>query len=405
MRILHTSDWHLNDRLGHRNRQGDIVARLEEIAGYLDEHRVDVMVVSGDVFSTHTRMEELRDAIGDVNRTFKPFLMRGGTIVAISGNHDNEALFNLLRFTLDLAYPIDPSSQGPRPRGRLYLAAQPTYLLLEDEAGKPVQFVLMPYPTAARYLHDSDYSSHDERNRLLHEALRHKLDQFKEGVIDARLPSVMFAHIHVRGGEVHNLYHISEREDVIFEPGEIPTSWAYVGYGHIHKPQAIDGAEHVRYAGSIERFDYGERNDDKSVVLVEVGPKGRRGDPVCLPLDATPIYHIEISDPGSDLIGLRDQYPDSKRALVSYKLIYKPGEHNRDAICEEIESIFPRWCKREIVPDRTRVAKESVSVTTRVRDVPGTVRTYLQANIPEDEPDRDELLALADQLLTETGVY
>jgi exonuclease SbcD len=407
MRILHTSDWHMNDRLGHRNRQSDIVARFEEIATYLEEHRVDVMAVSGDLFSTYTRMEELRDAIGDVNSIFKPFLLRGGTIVAISGNHDNEALFNLLRFTLDLAYPIDPGSHGPRPRGRLYLAAQPTYLLLEDAAGEQVQFVLMPYPTAARYLRDDNtrYNSHDERNRLLHEALRKKLDQFKERTIDPRLPSAMFAHIHVRGSEVHNLYHISEREDVIFEPGEIPTNWAYVGYGHIHKPQNIDGVEHVRYAGSIERFDYGERDDEKSVVLIDIGPKGRRGEPTCLPLDATPIYHIEITDPEAQLPTLRNLYPQGDRALVSYKLIYKPGEHNRDAIRQEIESMFPRWCRSEIVPDVARMSSEMVHATTRLRDVPGTVRTYLQNNIAADNPYRDDLLALVEELLVESEVH
>ena len=107
MRILHTADWHLNERLGRIERQTDIVARLKEIAGYLDEHRVDVMVVAGDVFSRFTRLEEVRDALKDVQATFKPFLARGGTIVALSGNHDHEALFTLLWAALDLASPAE----------------------------------------------------------------------------------------------------------------------------------------------------------------------------------------------------------------------------------------------------------------------------------------------------------
>lgn len=90
MKILHTSDWHLNERLKHVPRQGDIVARLEEIAGYLEEYQVDVMVVAGDLFSHYNRLEELKSAMGEVNRIFKPFLLQGGTIVTISGNHDDE---------------------------------------------------------------------------------------------------------------------------------------------------------------------------------------------------------------------------------------------------------------------------------------------------------------------------
>src|SRR5690349_19169731 len=114
MRILHTSDWHLSDRLGRVDRQPDIVARLKELAGYLDEHQVDVLLMTGDFFSQYSRTDAVRRALGDVNETFKPFLMRGGTIVAIAGNHDAEGLFNLLRHTLDLAAPLDPGA----PRGQ-----------------------------------------------------------------------------------------------------------------------------------------------------------------------------------------------------------------------------------------------------------------------------------------------
>ncbi len=371
MRILHTADWHLNDRLGRMGRQEDIVARLEEIAGYLDKHRVDVMVVAGDLFSQHTRMEELKNAVGEVNRVFKPFLAGGGTIVSVSGNHDNEALFNLLRFALDLAHPLDPQDTGPRPSGRLYLAASPTRLLLEDAEGQQVQFVLAPYPTPVRYLRGeaTGYASLEEKNRSMHQALLRELNYIKERVVDSTLPSVLVSHIHVRGSQVHNLYRITELEDVVFDPADIPTHWQYVAYGHIHKPQALPGADHVRYAGSIERFDYGERDDEKSVTLVEIGSSGMVGEPVILPLDATPIYRIEIDDPDEELSRLKERYPDHERALVSYQLHYDPTRHNRDAICREIESVFPRWYDRKFVLEGSAEILESAGPEVQTRDV------------------------------------
>src|SRR5690242_8218981 len=121
MKILHTSDWHLNERLGRIDRQSDIADRLIEIAGYLDQHKVELMVVSGDLFANVTRMDSLRDAIGDVSRAFKPFLLSGGTIVGISGNHDNEALFNLFREMMDLVAPIETQGDAVKPAGRMYL--------------------------------------------------------------------------------------------------------------------------------------------------------------------------------------------------------------------------------------------------------------------------------------------
>lgn len=398
MRILHTSDWHLNDRLDRIKRQPDIVARLEEIAGYLDKYHVDVMIVSGDIFSKFERLDEVRAAVEDVQRIFKPFLLRGGTIVGISGNHDSEPLFNLLRAALDLASPL--GLNGARPRGRLYLAAQPTYLRLE---GRPTQFALMPYPTAACYLRDESarFTSMDEKNRLLHQAVVNTLQQFYDKKIDPRAPSVLVAHAHIRGSAIHNLYRISEREDVVFDPGDLPANWAYIAYGHIHKPQAMHGAEHIRYAGSIDRMDFGEMNDEKSVVLIEINDKGRIGEPALLPLNATPLYRIEILDPEIDMRGLAERYADAQRAIVEYKLVYQPGQHNREALCREIETIFPRWCRRDVVPRGEANILKLGETRGHLRDVKAVVRGFLAENLAEHS-DRDELIALAEQLLLET---
>lgn len=402
MRILHTADWHLNDRLGRLDRQGDIVARLEEIASYLEEHEVDVMVVAGDLFSQHTNVEKLKDAVGQINRIFKPFLARGGTIVAVSGNHDNEALFNLLWLALDLAQPLDPRQPGPRPCGRLYLAARPTLLLLEDPAGQRVQFLLMPYPTPTRYLRGeaTRYGSLEEKNRSMHQALLRDLRRIQEQDVDWTLPTVLVSHIHVRGSQVHNLYRITELEDVVFDPADVPTQLAYVAYGHIHKPQLLSGAEHVRYAGSIERFDRGE-SEDKSVTLAEIGPAGMVGTPVVLPLDATPIHRVEINDPDKDLPHLEERYPDHERALVSYVLHYDPTKHNRDEISREIERVFPRWYERKFVIEGSGAIFDGTGTEMRTRDVPSTVREYLRESIPEDSEDRELVLSLADELLAE----
>jgi exonuclease SbcD len=405
MRILHTSDWHLNDRLDRIPRQPDIVARLEEIARYLDERKVDVMAVSGDLFSTFDRVDEAQEAIEDVNRIFKPFLLGGGTIVAIAGNHDSEGLFNLLRAALDLASPLDPRQTGPRPRGRLYLASRPTYLLLEDRQGCSVQFALMPYPMLSRYqpMVEKPPSSLEERNRLLHAEMIKKIAQFQSELIDPRLPSVLVCHAHIRGSQLHNLYKITDAEDVTFYASDIPMNWAYGAFGHIHMPQPMGGTSHIRYAGSIERFKVDE-TESKSVVLVEVGPEGRRGEPEVLPLDATPIHQIEINDPEKDLPRLRDKYPDAARAIVHYKLTYKPGRHNREEVCREIEAIFPRWCKRKIIVEGSPSNGAIEMSESQKRDVPATVRNYLIRQLADDahRDYRDDVMALAEKLLAET---
>jgi len=205
----------------------------------------------------------------------------------------------------------------------------------------------------------------------------------------------LVAHAHIRGSAIHNLYRISERDDVVFDPGDLPANWAYIAYGHIHKPQAMHGAEHIRYAGSIDRMDFGEMSDEKSVVLIEISDKGRIGEPTLLPLNATPLYRIEILDPETDMRGLAERYADAQRAIVEYKLVYQPGQHNREALCREIETIFPRWCRRDIVPRGEAVNLKLGEIRGHLRDVKGVVRGFLAENLAEHS-DRDELLALAD---------
>jgi len=400
MRILHTADWHLHERLKRVTRRPHLVKRLEEIAGYLDEKRVDVMVVAGDLFSQGQRMEELNGAVSDIQRIFKPFLLKGGTIVAISGNHDNEYVFNFMRNMLDLAVPIDASTTGPRPPGRLYLAARPMVLELADPAGQSVQFVLLPYPTPARYLSDDNtpYESMAKRNELLNHKFEETRERMLNTVIKKHVRSVLISHIHVRGTQVYTRHHVSESDDVVIDQGEIPAYLDYVAYGHIHKSgEVLSNTSHVRYAGSIERMNYSECNDDKSVVLVDIGPNGRRGDPVCLPLHATPIYRVEILDPETDMQGLRERYPNHAEALVSYRLVYRPGEHDLDRLTNELESIFPNYYEAQIEAEGASITASAFDVTAP-DDMASTVERYLQENLADD-PQRDEILKLARALL------
>ena len=96
-----------------------------------------------------------------------------------------------------------------------------------------------------------------------------------------------------------SLFRIAESEDVVIAVEDMPADFAYVALGHIHRPQALGGKEHVRYSGSIERMDLGEANDDKSVVVFDIGPEGLIGVPRVLPLPSTPIYEIDIRNPAT----------------------------------------------------------------------------------------------------------
>ena len=121
----------------------------------------------------------------------------------------------------------------------MWIAPRARTLTLQDREGVRVQFVLMPYPTARCYLRGSNavYGSIEEKHRAVQSKFTETLDRLR-GRIDVTLPAILVSHVHIRGAQTHTLYKVSEVEDVVFEPGDIPTSWAYCAYGHIHKAQA-----------------------------------------------------------------------------------------------------------------------------------------------------------------------
>lgn len=398
MRILHTADWHMNNSLGRVDLSNHIVGTLEQIAQMLEEHRVDVMLVAGDLFSERSRPDQMKAAVSHIKRLFTPFLARGGTIAAIAGNHDSETFFETLRDALDLVSPQLHKHNGLDATGRLYLVPNPRLLRLADPSGQIVQIGLLPYPTPRCYLRgeEASYSSVEEKHRKVQAGFVAAL-QLMQSSLDVSLPSVLASHIHVRGAQTHSLYKISEADDVVFEPSDVPAHFAYVAYGHIHKPGPVGDSLHVRYCGSVARLDAAERDDQKEVVMVDVGAGGRLGEAVSLPLRTTPFYQIEITDPEAQMPRLREDFPHHESALVHLTLHWTPARHNLGALQRELSRVFPFCYGRrieEVGRDRARLA----FAPHKMSDVRGTTREFLRGEL-EGHPSRDELLQMAEELL------
>ncbi len=407
MRILHTADWHLADRLGRIDRTDDLRKAVERVAEYCRLHKVDVLLVAGDLFSELAGPDALRESIKHLQKTFEQFLRDGGTILALTGNHDKENFCQTLKHAMSLAAPSTGKFGDTVEPARLYLATDPTLLsLIDRESQEPVQFILMPYPTPTRYLEDEEsqrYQSLDEKNRHLMAAYTNRLNKLQShSRFDPRLQTVLAAHIHVRGAELPNLFRITEQEDVVFSDADLPTGFAYIALGHIHRGQALAGQKHVRYSGSIERMDLGEQDDQKGVVLLDIGPEGLRGEPTVLPLEATPIYEIEIHSPQEEIPALRERYLNAQNGLVRIVCTYTAGIDNREDILRELSEIFPRWYDREIIERNALSGTLVGGAAGPVKSFEETVRDYLRQELSNhDEAYRDAILARAEALMGE----
>jgi exonuclease SbcD len=407
MKLLHTADWHLGDRLGRIDRTDDLRRAVERVADYCRQEAVDVLLVAGDLFSELARPDGLREAVRHIQATFEGFLRDGGTILAVTGNHDNENFCQTLRHAMTLAAPAVGGFGALAPAGRLYLTADPSLLRLRDpHTGGEVQFVLMPYPTPSRFLSNDvlqKYGSFEEKNHHLQAAFAGRLQDIRtDARFDARLPTVLMAHVNVQGAQVSSLFRISEDEDVVFADGTLHANYAYVSLGHIHKAQALGGYEHVRYSGSIERMDLGEQHDRKSAVLFEIVDGKLADAPMTLPLDATPIYEVEVHDPQEELPRLRERYPDHESALVNLHVHYTAGVDSLEEVLRELEAVFPRWYSRDWTEGSALGPALTVGEAAPTKSFEDTVRDYLTAELTNhSEADRAAVLELAEGLLRE----
>jgi exonuclease SbcD len=406
MRIIHTADWHLGDRLGRIDRTEDLRKAVERVAEYCASERADVLLVAGDLFSELAGPESLRETIRHLQDTFSPFMRDGGTVLTLTGNHDKENFCQTLQLAMRLASPGVGLSGEVVPSGRFYLATGPTLLRLENRSGGLVQFVFMPYPTPARYLTDEaarTYQGLDEKNRHLLAAYTKTLRDVRESPAFQRgLPTILGAHIAVQGSQLPGLFRLSENEDVLFAERDLPDDFAYIALGHIHRAQMLAGREHIRYCGSIERMDLGESLDEKGVVVFDVGPDGVVDAPRVLPLPATPVYEVEVKQPKVDVPALRKLHPDSKKDLVRLSFTYTAGVDNREEYLSELQEMFPRWYDRQVTERNALNGTLTRPDSPRPASFEETVRAYLRQELL-NHPDefRDAVLARAEPLLRE----
>jgi exonuclease SbcD len=406
MRILHTADWHLNDRLGRIDRSDDLRAAVERVADHCREQQVDTLIVAGDLFSELARPDALRESIHHWQEVFGEFLERGGTILTCTGNHDNENFCQTLRHAMALAAPTVDRLGELVPTGRLYLAAEPTFLRLPDKAGGDVQFMLMPYPTPTRYLRTEGgqkYANPDEKIKLLVTAFENTIQDMR-GHPKYRPdgPNVLIGHANVFGAVVgESLFRISPQEDVVVSGEKFADQFEYVALGHIHKEQFL-GHEHIRYSGSIEKMDLGESRDVKSLTVFDLPAEGKAREITLLPMPSTPVYELSILDPTADLPRLKAEYDGAERDLVNLHIRYTAGQHNLEEVLRELEAIFPRWYARDW-QETSQVGPTLVTgEADRSKSFGETVRDYLEQELMNHADDeKAELLMLADELISQ----
>lgn len=395
LRILHTADWHLGDRLGGVDRLPDQLARLGELVRHAEERRVDALLVCGDVLEER-RPERLAAIVSRLGDLLSPSVARGMQCVFLAGNHDSAYTFELLRGVQHLL--------GPQGAARVRFVSRPALVPLAATAdgatATAAALVALPYPTAAAYDLDADLRSIEHKRAALSDAVVASAEALSAQAAREHpgVPLLMAGHFLVQhAGAQTGAREVAEWEDVRVEGARLER-FAYVALGHVHQPLAL--AERVRYSGALERVDFGEADEPRQLVLAQLDADGGLALEE-IPLDATPLRRVEVGAL-AELAEQAQALEQPERAIV--KLALRLGRADAASVwLAQARRSFPRLFEPV---DLVRLDAPDPPVLTGEIEQAGaaeTVRGFLADQLADD-PDRATLLALAEELLGEEGL-
>lgn len=267
MKIFHLSDLHIGIKLFNRDLSEDQAHIFGQIAAAARAEQPDAILIAGDVYDKSVPSAEamaLFDRfIGDL-RAAAP----GAEIMCISGNHDSTLRLNVYRGLLALErvhmIGLPPTREGER-------IARVT---LQDRYG-PVHFYLLPFvkPSMVRAV-----VGDDAEGALSYDACLRRLIARED--IDTTQRNVLVSHqFYIPAG--------AEADSVERMDSEVPTvgnvdavradmldPFDYAALGHIHKPMRV-GRDAARYCGTPLQYSLSEAGQQKGIVVVELGAKGR----------------------------------------------------------------------------------------------------------------------------------
>ena len=274
MKILHFADLHLgvesygriDPNTGLSSRLGDFLKALDRVVGYAIENKVDLVLFCGDAYKsrepTQTQQREFAKRIYRLSTSGIPIFL-------LIGNHDlpnaiGKATTTEIFDTLTVK--------------NVYVSNRPEVYRIPTASGI-VQVVSLPW------LRRSALLSREDSKNLTFEQINQRLQAVMTEVIAAKaeelapeLPAVLAAHVWVTGAKVGSESSMTiGQEHALLVSNVIHPAFDYIALGHIHKHQLLNENPPVVYAGSLERLDFGEAEDEKGFYIVDIEPDKESG--------------------------------------------------------------------------------------------------------------------------------
>lgn len=318
MKVLHTSDWHIGRKLYNKDIKEDFSFFFSWLIELINREKIDVLVIAGDIFDlAYPSNESLNQYFDYLKQLHDSYCKK---IIITSGNHDSVSTLNAPKNILrhfDIIV-VGKSSEN----------IEEQIIEIKNEENK-TKLVICAIP----YLRDTDI-----RKSIAGESYEDKALAIKEGIInyykkfadkvkhykEKLIPVIATGHFFLTDSKMDD----AERELYIGSLQQIssrkfPEIFDYFALGHIHRPQIVGNKKNVRYSGSPLPMSFSERNQQKSVVLIDFSKEIK-------------IRTVNIPK-CRDIILFKGNFEKVKQKISEYKI---PDENKTWAEIEIIEELY-----------------------------------------------------------------
>lgn len=273
LKVLHFADAHIDiANYGRHDPQSGLPVRVLDFLKSLDEivdtainEKVDLVLFAGDAYKDRNPAPTFQREWG---RRIMKLSKAGIPVLLLVGNHD-------LSPSVGRAHALEEYNTLEIPNVRVL--ARPDFLGPDQLWGLPMQVIALPWVARSQMLANTQAEIKDNTEIVtnLEDFLSNQLKQYLEKA-DPNLPIVLLAHASVQGAVYGAERSVMLGSDVVLS-GSLAKDKRldYVALGHIHKWQDVNKGEYppVVYPGSIERVDFGEAQDEKYFVIVDLARK------------------------------------------------------------------------------------------------------------------------------------
>jgi exonuclease SbcD len=255
---LHTADWHLGLRLYKKDIYEEHRFFFSWLLDLIREREIDVLMISGDIFDQANPTNEARALYYEF---LVQLIQRKCKVIITGGNHDSPGILNAPKEILEM---LDVQVIGS------------ASAVVTEEIIDLGTVVI----AAVHYLREPDIHAltkgiaYDDRRQQVRDGIRRHYDLVAEACASYDAPVIAMGHLYAAGSSTtdsERLIQMGNQSAVGAD--DFSSRFSYVALGHIHRPQIVNGQQHIRYSGSPVPLSFSERDDSKIVIELEIKGK------------------------------------------------------------------------------------------------------------------------------------